>query len=135
MLMDTQGMIPPLGHCKQCCYEHRLQVSLILFSVLLDVYPELELLNHMIILSLILRGIILWVFVLFLIVTILMGIRWYLIVLICISLMIGDVQHLFMCLLAICIWPCSTSLEKCLFKSLAHFLNHVFSLLFRKLLN
>ena len=114
-----------------------------LLSNTLDLYPEVELMDHTLILFLISETffiaavsfyihtvhkdssfsislqtlVIFWFFI----VVILICVWWFLIiVLISIFLMINDAEHLFMCLLAICI-----SFEKYLFKTFAHIKNWV----------
>jgi hypothetical protein len=55
----------------------------------------------------------------FLVLAILECVKWYLVVLICDSLMTNDVEHFFMCLLAICVW----FLEICLFTPFSRFIS------------
>ena len=118
----------------------------LVFSFPLDIFPEVELLDHMVVLFLIVweyfilfplwfhqyttppivhKGSLFSTFIsasfltlVFLKMTILIVIRWFLtMVLVCSSLMTSDVEHLFMYLLDFCI----SSLEKCPLRSFSHF--------------
>lgn len=134
------GLLPCLSYCKYSALSTLwTQVSEYFFetllSVLFGIYPEVERLNHIILCLIFLKNLHnistaavpfytptvmhkrFKFLVVFLIGAILVGVTWYVIVvLVCISLLIGDVGYLFMCLLVICIFSWRN-----VFMSFAHF--------------